>query len=263
MKSSRRTALAAVMLLVPFSTALVALPAAAQHQAVVAPAPAAVGSLSLQADAGFAPGSTLRIELNATPGAQWAEVALGSSGVRVALRERHGGHYVGSHVVRQAERIDPTQLMTARLGYGSTTVGRNFTYPSEFQAFAAGGPSSRPDRGRGQGRRWDRQAPEISQVTPDAGERVSERGWTRISARVVDVGSGIDPASVSLRVDGREVTDGVRLQEDQVRYRADLAPGRHTAELVVRDRAGNASTRSWSFNVVAGDRYSHYEGRGR
>jgi len=260
MKSLRRTSMAAMLLLVPFSTALVALPAAAQHQAVVAPA--AVGSLTLHADAGFAPGSTLRIELNATPGAQWAEVALGASGVRVALRERQGGHYVGSHVVRQSERIDPSQLMTARLGYGSTTVGRNFTYPSEFQALAPHGPS-RQDRGRGQARRWDRQAPEISQLTPDTGERVSERGWTRISARVVDAGSGIDPASVSLRVDGREVTDGVRLQEDQVRYRADLAPGRHTAELVVRDRAGNASTRSWSFNVVAGDRYSHYDGRGR
>jgi hypothetical protein len=36
-----------------------------------------------------------------------------------------------------------------------------------------------------------------------------------------------------------------------VRFRADLPPGRHTAELTVRDRAGNATTKTWTFDVMA------------
>ena len=257
MKSLRQTSLAAAMLLLPVSAALVAAPAAAQHQGSARPA---VGSLALNADAGLAPGSTLRVELSATPGAQWAEVVLGGSGIRIPLRERHPGQYVGRHVVRQSDRIDPLQVMTARVAAGQASVARNFSYPAAFQAMAMGAPANGyGSAGRGAGpRRWDRQAPTIGAVTPQQGERIGERGVTRITAHIEDAGSGIDPASVALRVDGQDVSDAIRLNEDQLRYRADLAPGRHTAELMVRDRAGNTSTKSWSFDVVQADRYGAY-----
>ena len=101
--------------------------------------------------------------------------------------------------------------------------------------------------------RWERRdhrPPQISEVTPSQGERIGERGWTRISARVTDFGSGIDARGVSLRVDGRDVSYRTRFDGDEVRYREDLAPGRHFAELVVRDRAGNATRQAWSFDVM-------------
>ena len=98
--------------------------------------------------------------------------------------------------------------------------------------------------------RWDQRAPRISEVTPSQGDRVSERGRTRITARIHDMGSGIDYDSIVLRIDGRRVQGPIRIEGDELRYREDLAPGRHWAELTVRDRAGNATRRAWSFDVV-------------
>jgi hypothetical protein len=36
---------------------------------------------------------------------------------------------------------------------------------------------------------------------------------------------------------------------DDISYRSELATGRHTAEVTARDRAGNSSTKSWTFDV--------------
>lgn len=121
------------------------------------------------------------------------------------------------------------------------------------------------DRGHGYGYdrdhfRRDRQAPRIFGVTPDHGDVVSERGWTRIAARFHDRESGV--AAVSLRVDGRDVTSHARVDADDIRYAENLRPGRHFAELIVRDRAGNTSRRTWTFDV-ANDVRSHGYGYGR
>lgn len=124
------------------------------------------------------------------------------------------------------------------------------------------------DRGHGYGHdnpdrdfRRDPRPPRIFDVTPDHGDQVSERGWTRISARFRDRHSGV--ASVSLRVDGRDVTGHARVDHDEIRYAENLRPGRHFAELVVRDRAGNTTRHAWSFDVLNDrpDRYG-YEHRG-
>lgn len=107
--------------------------------------------------------------------------------------------------------------------------------------------------------RWRRDvhAPEITEVTPE--RRVGDHRRTRIAARFHDEGSGV--AGVRLRVDGRDVTHAARVEHDEVRYREDLAPGRHHAEVVVRDRAGNVSRRAWSFVVVDRDRSYGYYGQ--
>jgi hypothetical protein len=110
------------------------------------------------------------------------------------------------------------------------------------------------DHGSRWERRRDHRAPEIFDITPAQGERVGERGRTRISARVVDQGSGI--GQVSLRIDGRDVSHAVRMEGQELRFRDDLARGRHTADLVVRDRAGNTTRRTWTFDVV-GERYGY------
>ncbi|HET8745445.1 MAG TPA: hypothetical protein VFM98_07560 [Ramlibacter sp.] len=95
----------------------------------------------------------------------------------------------------------------------------------------------------------DRRAPQIFDVTPGQGDRVSERGLTHISARYKDDQAGVDVRSVTLRVDGRNVTRQARIDGNDVRYSENLRPGRHVAELVVRDRAGNVARRSWAFQV--------------
>jgi hypothetical protein len=107
-----------------------------------------------------------------------------------------------------------------------------------------------PQQHRGNQQVRDRQAPRILQVTPSQSQRVSDRGRTEITARYNDQGSGVAPRSVTLRVDGRDVTRKARVDYDDIRYADNLRPGRHVAVLTVRDRAGNTSQRSWSFDVV-------------
>jgi hypothetical protein len=115
------------------------------------------------------------------------------------------------------------------------------------------------ERGHGYGDkrdlRVDQHAPRIFDVTPEDGDRVGDRGWTRITARFHDSGTGV--AAVWLRMDGRDVTSQARVDADDVRYAEDLRPGRHWAELVVRDRAGNTARRTWTFDVVDHGRYGH------
>jgi hypothetical protein len=102
----------------------------------------------------------------------------------------------------------------------------------------------------------DHQAPQIVAVSPANGSRVDERGRTQIVARLDERGSGV--AAVTLRVDGRDVSHRTRVEGNEVRYAENLQPGRHVAELVVRDRAGNATRRNWSFDVVDHDRGRGY-----
>jgi hypothetical protein len=60
----------------------------------------------------------------------------------------------------------------------------------------------------------------------------------------------VDPRSVTLRVDGRDVTRNARIDGNEINYTDDLGRGRHTAELSVRDRAGNTARKVWSFEVI-------------
>jgi hypothetical protein len=132
-------------------------------------------------------------------------------------------------------------------------------------ALVAAQPAAAQDfRGHGRWEQRDHRAPVIHSVTPSQGDRVSERGLTRIVARYSDDRSGIDRRDVKLRVDGRNVTRHANIDRNDIRYADNLRPGRHTAELVVRDRAGNVTRRSWTFAVVDRDfgRYGYGYGRG-
>jgi hypothetical protein len=339
MKHKLRAHVAAIMLLAPAAATFVALPVSAQAAAPV------INSMSVNADEGLAPGSTLNFELNAQPKARKADVVLGKSGITVPLRERSPGNYTGTYTVRRSDRIDPTQLMAARVTH-KQTIARNFSYPASFQALAQGAgpapvavaaapsierfvmrPMGRIEPGRelhfrlmgapgadawldipgvisgvdlaetrpgvyegnytvrrrdnldafrnavatlrngnvkstakldmnwngwerDQRQARDERPPQITDLMPGNGERVTERGRAHIGARLSDEGAGIDPASVRLKLAGRDVTADTRITDDEVHYRADLEPGRYTAELSVRDKAGNTTSKAWTFDVA-------------
>lgn len=141
---------AAMLLLVPVGAALVSQSAMAQYYPqrdypyhASQAEPATINSLSLNSDAGLNPGATLRVQVSATPGARWANVSLGDSGVRVPLREQSPGEYVGTYVVRRGERVDPSEDLTVRAGWGEGPVTVSFNYPRSFQALAMGaGPAA-------------------------------------------------------------------------------------------------------------------------
>lgn len=340
MQARLRSTVVAMMLLAPMAATLVAQPASAATRA--APAPS-INNMALNSDAGLSAGATLQVQLYATPNAKSASLTLGKSGVTVPLRQKSPGNYTGSYVVRRSDQIDPTQLLTARVTFGSRTYSRNFNYPPSFQALAMGAapaaapgldiqrfvmrPGGRLEPGRelrfrlvgapgadawvdipgvirgvdlqevrpgvyegtytvrrrddlrafdravatlrsgnqratarvdvrGGDREFgrDERSPQITDLMPANGERTGERGRERIGARLSDEGSGIDPATARLRLNGRDVTGDARVTPEEIRYRGELDPGRYTAEVTVQDNAGNRTTKSWSFEVVERER---------
>ncbi len=345
------------MMLAPVAATFIGTPAFAQQRASVAPV---IASMAVNSDAGVQAGATLRFQVAARPDAQ-ADIVLGDSGVVVPLRQQSAGNYTGSYVVRNRDRIDPTQVIAVRVTHGGgATIARNFSWPQSFQELAtrpnpppavASGPAIERFVVRGAGtieageellfrlvgapgaiatmdipgvlngaamtevrpgvyegvytvrrrdnpesfgravatlrsgserttarvnirgdrdnadnnreeRRDDRRdarrddrAPQVTDMSPANGDRVSDRGRTQVSAKLSDGGTGIDVNSVRLRLAGRDVTSEARVTSDEINYRGDLSPGRYTAELEVKDIAGNTTTKAWTFDVVAdGDR---------
>jgi hypothetical protein len=129
----------AVLLLAPLGAAMVAQPAAAQQYQyrVAETRQGTINGMTVDSDSGLRPGSTLRISVRATPGARFANLAL-SDEVRVPLRERAPGEYVGSYVIRQRDHIDPTRKMTLRAGWGEGPVVVSYNYPDAFRTQAMG-----------------------------------------------------------------------------------------------------------------------------
>jgi hypothetical protein len=244
MPSRLRSTVAAALLLAPAALTFLAEPAAAQQRAASQPA---ITNMVLNSDAGLSPGATLRVQVQATPNAKRATISLGE-GVTVPLQQQGPGQYSGSYVVRRSDRIDPMQLMTARFTYGERVYSRQFNFPPAFQALSMGARGE--PRGEVRNARRDQESPDILDLMPANGERVGERGNTRVGARLADAGSGIDPDSVRLRINGRDVSADARVTDDRVVLREDLDPGRYTAEVTVRDKVGNLTRKSWNFEVV-------------
>lgn len=234
MNNRLRSTVAAAMLLGPLAGAFVAEPALAQQRT----ARPSISNMQLNSDAGLSPGATLRVQVQGTANARRGSVTLGDSGIVIPLRQQSPGKYSGSYVLRRADRIDPTQLMTARLTHGERSTARQFNFPPAFQALAMGSSG-----------RSDQRPPQITDLTPSNGESVADRRNTRITARLDDEGSGIDTGSVRMRINGRDVTSEARIGNDRIAWRDNLEPGRHRVEVRVSDRAGNSSSKAWSFDV--------------
>ena len=205
------------------------LPAVAQHAsarpAVVAQAPA-IERLTVRPPARLEPGRTIRFQLLGAPAAT-ASVAIPGVARNIRLAETRRGVYEGSYTIRRRDDLSAFDRAVATLRRGSERA--------TFQVALA--PS-------------DERAPRITQLTPGDGTRVDERGRTFIQARLSDNGTGVDPRSVRLVVDGLDVTANARITDDEVAYRERLGRGLHRAELGVRDRAGHLARSAWSFAVV-------------
>ncbi|MDB5859671.1 MAG: hypothetical protein JWQ76_3360 [Ramlibacter sp.] len=181
------------------------------------------------------PGRELRFRLVGVPGADaWLDIPGVIRGIDLA--ETRPGVYEGTYTVRRRDDVNAFARAVATLRAGNQR--------SIARVEIRGGDDV------GQGPARDILAPSISDVTPGDGVRVDDHGRVHVFARLGDEGSGVDPATVRLRIDGRDVTGAARISAEEVRFRDDLPNGRHTAELEVRDRAGNAARKAWSFDVV-------------
>ncbi len=93
--------------------------------------------------------------------------------------------------------------------------------------------------------------PQLTQMVPEAGATVRGAGLT-YGAIVIDEGSGIDPASVSLKVDDETDAKALYHAGQNAVYNTPTEPlkeGEHKITLKAADWRGNVTTQSWSFTV--------------
>lgn len=249
----RKPLATAMLLALPLAAAvLAARPAHAQgltvQAQVLAPAPAVafaprveIERFVMRSHGHIRPGTEINYRVMGTPGAR-ATIDVPGVVRGLEMTETRPGMYRASYTVRGRDEAHEFSRAIVTIEYRGIRQTARVHVANEHE-FAWDRWQRRDDR-----------APQITQVSPSQGERVSDRGRVEVTARVSDEGSGVDEDTVVLRIDGREVSGRVRVENGEVRYRDDLRPGRHLAELIVRDRAGNSTRRSWSFDVVDHDR---------
>lgn len=211
-----------------------------------APTPtAAIERFVMRPNGRIEPGREVMFRLRGAPGGDaWLDIPGVISGVDLA--EVRPGVYEGSYMVRRRDDLAAFGRSVATLRNGNQRATARVEVRGDDRDWG-GAPQQQ------QARRDDR-APQITDLTPAHGERVADRGRTQIGAKLADEGTGIDTASVRLRLAGRDVTSDTRITADEVIFRGDLEPGRYTAELMVKDLAGNATTKSWTFDVTDRER---------
>lgn len=227
---------AAALLLSPIAAAVVATPAVAQHAyqgqrvATVAAAHSPVIERFSVRAFSIEPGREMRFRLLGSPGAR-ADIDIPKVVQNIPLREVQPGVYEGSYTIRLRDDLSEIDRAVATLRDGPMSTSARIVLEGEGL--------QRPDRN----------GPQVVDVTPNHNQHVGERGRTEVSARYRDDRSGVNVSSVRLRIDGDDVTRQARVTGNKVSFEANLRQGRHQAELVVRDRAGNVTRTAWNFVV--------------
>ena len=149
-----------------------------------------------------------------------------------------------------------TPAVTPRFGGERRTVDVAATFPIGTQ----GGPvaltlSALDLSGNTASRSWTVQLPSTPPVIDAKSPSPSTASkHVEVSARARDFGSGINPASVVLSIDGTPVTHQASAVSDGyvVSHVGDFADNStHTASLTVTNNAGGTTTESWTFSVHA------------
>jgi hypothetical protein len=97
----------------------------------------------------------------------------------------------------------------------------------------------------------DPSPPVLSEAAPAAGDRTEERR-PRLAFRLVDDGTGVDPASLRVVLDGVDVAAAGTFADGIFTFTpAPLAFGAHAVRVLAADRSGNAMpAHEWTFTVA-------------
>jgi hypothetical protein len=188
----------------------------------------AITSFTQDSNSWLRAGSTLEVAMEATPGGA-ATFEIPGVVDRVAMREVSTGRYVGNWTVPAGQDLAVT---------GGTVIGQ-LRVGSTQRLIQAGNPVS-----------IDTVAPRIINKTPDPNSTIAA-GRPNISVVSEDSGSGVDPARVSMSVNGVDVTDQATVTRNFATYRPqqNLQTGQNSVSVTASDRAGNSARQTWAFNV--------------
>jgi len=186
-----------------------------------------IESVDLDADHALRPGDTITVTMHATPGGA-ATFDIGSYVTGVSMTERSGGTYVGTYQLPSGANFSEVPII-GHLKAGAASAP-DVTAPRDLSS------ASRP--------------PGIADFAPDVNARVNTSRpaiFATFSAGAVPV----NPSSVILWVNGRDVTADCVRTESYVQYMPAYSYPDGPVHVSVRvgDRAGNTTTKSWTFTI--------------
>jgi len=174
----------------------------------------------------YEPGSDLNFTLTGTPRGR-ASFSIENIVTNRAMDEVRPGVYEGRYTIRRQDNFTPALQVTATL--------------------QANGQIAREQLDRRLVN--DSEPPSLSNVSPKDNENVPYSSSFMVSGTFDDArGTGVDPKSVKIIFDGKDVTAQSTITSQNFSYRpANLAAGNHTVDVRARDQVGNASRTTWSF----------------
>jgi hypothetical protein len=174
------------------------------------------------------PGVDLKFTLVGTPGAR-AVVTIQGVARDIDMKEVKPGEYEASYTVRRLDHFPASGNVVARLESGGK-VARTRLNQSLLVA-------AKP--------------PVLKNLLPKENEVIAG-GQTTVSATFDDSGGvAIDPKSVRILFDGRDVTQNAAITPQFFTYRVAPSPGNHQVQVSAQDMNGNPLRHSWSFSVGA------------
>lgn len=222
MKKQIRNQVAALFLLLPAATALLALPGTAMAQ----PAAPELRSLQVGSDDGLRAGADLQFTVEGTPRGR---VSLNVRGIPrvIMLKETARGVYTGSYTIRRQDRINENSAIRATLRVRNLSVANNYTFPAGIAGANAPVAAAPPP-----GLKIDRfSVAPVDKLEPGAELRFTLNGVPGGKAE-------FDIPGVINNVAMREVSPGVYEGGYTIRRLDNLAPSRPVvATLRVGDRA--------------------------
>ncbi len=207
-------------------------PPSAQPASVAAPTPVSIDRFTADQIERYEPGTDLKFTLNGTPHGR-ASFTIAGVVTNRAMDEVRAGVYEGSYTIRRQDKFSPSSQVTGTLQANGQTARAQLD-----QRLVN-----------------DNEPPNVSNVSPKDNETVPSSASLTVSGNFDDErGTGVDPKSVKIIFDGKDVTAQSAITAQNFSYRpGNLAIGNHTVDVRARDQAGNASRTSWNFRTAATD----------
>ncbi len=223
MKTNLRSHIAAIFLLLPAVSVMLALPVSALAQ----PAQPELRSMQVATDDGLKPGARLDFTVEGSARGQ-ASLTLRGAPRTIALKETLRGVYTGSYTIRRQDRITESSPVRATLKLRNRNVVANYSLPA---GIASGGVAAAPTSGL----KIDRfSVAPIDKLEPGAELRFTLNGMPGGTAE-------FDIPGVVSNVPMREVRPGVYEGAYTIRRLDNLAPSKPAVATL---RAGNQAVTS-------------------
>lgn len=186
-----------------------------------------IASVDLSADRALRPGDWIEVTVRGTP-AGAATFDIGPYITDIAMSERSPGDYTARFKLPRSANFSDAPII-AHLRVGSANA-------ADVQAARTLSVSGTP--------------PGIADFGPAEGARVNSLRPAIYATFATDA-VPVNPSSISMRVDGRDVTSECVRSANFVQYMpaVTLNRGPVRVSVTVADRAGNATTKTWTFTI--------------